>query len=269
MTLSHYRGQANVVDTGLLQRDAIDFSVLISILQGPCTDVFTDHQSVILCYSLAPFPVWVWVKDVEDRDAVAAVAECLKTHFPAAQGHTYNVTYPLLEKLRKADPYFEALTVRMGLLSYRLYEIDPISYPCDGGMFPARREDMDLLARLWHDMSLEMENHEFTDDYCRERVGHHLDNGTLFTWRNSRDQVVALTSKWADSGYCKLSSVYTLPQHRRKGYAINLVHRVTESVLEDGLIPILYTDADYTASNSCYQKIGYRQVGSLCTIGEG
>ena len=33
-----------------------------------------------------------------------------------------------------------------------------------------------------------------------------------------------------------------------------------------GYTPMLYTNADYTASNACYSKIGYVLRGKLCTI---
>ena len=38
-------------------------------------------------------------------------------------------------------------------------------------------------------------------------------------------------------------------------------------VNEEGYEPMLYTDADYVASNSCYEKIGYVIRGKLCTSG--
>ena len=33
-----------------------------------------------------------------------------------------------------------------------------------------------------------------------------------------------------------------------------------------GFTPMLYTDADYAASNACYEKIGYVLRGRLCTL---
>jgi predicted GNAT family acetyltransferase len=33
-----------------------------------------------------------------------------------------------------------------------------------------------------------------------------------------------------------------------------------------GYIPMLYTDADYKASNNCYENIGYILRGKICTI---
>ncbi len=35
----------------------------------------------------------------------------------------------------------------------------------------------------------------------------------------------------------------------------------------EGYLPMLYTDADYVASNACYVKLGYILRGKLCTIG--
>ena len=66
--------------------------------------------------------------------------------------------------------------------------------------------------------------------------------------------------------FAPISSVYTFPDERRKHYAQNLVYQVTRKASETGYIPILYTDADYQASNACYEKIGYILRGKLCTV---
>ena len=42
---------------------------------------------------------------------------------------------------------------------------------------------------------------------------------------------------------------------------------LTEAAIDAGYVPMLYTDADYAASNACYEKIGYVLRGKLCTIG--
>ncbi len=63
-----------------------------------------------------------------------------------------------------------------------------------------------------------------------------------------------------------INLVYTKEKYRRKQYAANLVYEVTKIALDNGYIPMLYTDADYKASNACYEKIGYELKGKLCTI---
>lgn len=80
-------------------------------------------------------------------------------------------------------------------------------------------------------------------------------------------QIAAGCSYTPNGDLASLSSVYTFPAHRRKHYAENMVYQVTRIVKDTGAMPMLYTDADYAASNACYEKIGYVLKGKLCTIG--
>lgn len=125
--------------------------------------------------------------------------------------------------------------------------------------------DVDRLVPHWQAATYEMQHREFPLDMCKARVEEMIAAGQQFVWVDEDGEIAALTSYRVDGCFGGVGGVYTLPGHRRRGYAMNLVHGVTERVLERGLTPMLYTDADYAASNACYQKIGYRQVGSLCT----
>lgn len=265
--LKHYQNQSVTEDVKLLQNDdTITFSVLASILQRNCANTYTNHKSVIICHSKSPSPVWVWCKDVTKEEDIKSIADCLKEAFPLEGGFTYNIGYDTMNRLKEVDSYFKNYEIKMNLLSYRLDNIKEIDNPCDGRMEPVRAEDADYLAKLWHDLCLEMEGTNHEEEFCRNRIERHLNDKTLFSWRNAEDKIVALTSRGNIEKYSKISAVYTLPEYRRKGYAINLVHTVTQLILKDSLVPILYTNADYGASNACYKKIGYEQVGSLCTV---
>lgn len=264
--LQHYQNRSLPQAAELLREKEITYSVLIRILRGDCTDIFTDHESVMVCYSAPPWPVWVWCRDAEDMAAVTEIAQCLKAHFPLEQGYDIIMSHTLLEKLRENDGYFRSAGEGMGLLSYRLDQLESIDYPCEGFMSLVREEEIPSLIGVRHNMSMEMEGRELTPEHCEATLRRQVGEKSLFAWRGASGEIVALTARGDQPPYSKITSVYTLPQHRRKGCAINLVHGVTKGILADGLIPILYTDAGYTASNACYQKIGYRQVGSLCSI---
>lgn len=267
--LIHYQNQKDVLDAKLLLDDAVTFSVLISILQNECTDIYTNHESLIICHSFNTFPVWVWCKDINNTEDIMQIAICLKKAFPLKKDYTYNLSYEIWSRLKEVDVYFEQGKIKMNLLSYQLTTMKEINMSCDGRITPARMEDLEYLTILWHDLCLEMEGTDHDTDFCRKRVLAHLADDTLFTWRNAEDKITSLTSNGITYGYGKISNVYTLPQYRRRGYAINLVAKVTEKILEEKLIPILYTNADYEASNECYKKIGYEEVGSLCTVCKG
>lgn len=267
--LKHYVNSPVPTAAALIQGDdAISFSVLTNIVQGDCAHTFTDHESVIVCHSTPPYPVWVWCRDPGCAEDVRVIAACIKEKFPTEQGYRWNMSCALFSALQTEDPYFADIPLDMGLLSYRMDELLPVTHPCEGYLEPAKVDDFDLLCKLWHDACLEMEGFDHNAEFCRSRVARHFEEKTLFTWRNTASEIVAMTSRGDAAPYSKIATVYTLPQHRRKGYAMNLVHAVSDGIRRDGLIPILYTDAGYAASNTCYQKIGFRQVDSLCTLGK-
>lgn len=265
--LFHLQYQSDVEDAALLKGDdAITFSVLTSILQGTCADIFTNHESIIVCHSGHPYPVWAWCRDVGVEADVRRIAACLKEAFPLDGGYACNLSYELLARLKELDPYFEQAKIKMNLLSYRLDKLNRIDHPCDGAPEQASPDELSVLAQLWHDGCLEMEGMDHSEEKCLEHTAEAIRSGKIFVWRDGAGEIAAITSRGNTGGYSKIASVYTRPEKRRRGYAMNLVAHVTKTILEDGLTPILYTNADYAASNECYRKIGYRKVGSLCTV---
>lgn len=264
--LQHFENQSCPGAAQLLEKEAINYSVLSKILQGTCAHIFTDLRSVIVCHSCAPYPVWIWCADVENARSVEKIARCIKQMLPLEQGYTHILSRELLEQLQRKDPYFDKVKEKMGLMSYRLDEIREISHPCEGSMSLVREEEVSGLIGIWHDMHMEMEGLDHTPEHCEQTLRRMTGERSLFAWRIGSGEIVALTARGDQTPYSKITSVYTLPRHRRNGYAINLVHGVTKTILEDHLIPILYTDAGYAASNACYQKIGYDLVGRLISI---
>ncbi len=65
-----------------------------------------------------------------------------------------------------------------------------------------------------------------------------------------------------------INFVHSHPEYRRKHYNENLVYQVTKLSIQAEYSPILYTDADYKASNAYYEKLGNRIQGKLCFIGK-
>ena len=54
-----------------------------------------------------------------------------------------------------------------------------------------------------------------------------------------------------------------LLKKEEKGYAANLIYLVTNKLLEQGLVPLLYTDYNYFPSNKAYINAGYEDKGIL------
>lgn len=260
--LIHFKNTSCKEAAKLVEND-LSFSVLYNILHFNCTDIFTNNKSIVICYSNYPYPIWVWVKDINNQEDVNTVKDCLKNYYLLKGDYNIIIEDELLSKLCECDDYFKNTKIKMDLLSYRLDNLVEISYDVDGYFGLAKIEDLDYLAVLFKDMYYEMEHLEFSIEECKNKVIDHINKKTLYVWYNGLDEIVCLTSKGAFGEYSKISSVYTLPNKRRKGYAINLVYQVSKIIKQEGLTPVLYTDGSYIASNECYKKIGFYQVGRL------
>ena len=262
--LTHYKN-TSMTELRELIRGEVRFSVLYNILGGDCNDIFTDNEEIIICYSEAPYPVWVWCGDGRSMKNLFAIGECIKNNFPLSE---YNVILDtgIISRLSETDNYFTDYKVKTELFAYRLDNIIPPSQIADGGMQLAEMGDLDTLAPMWQASAFEMEGYEFPIAQCREEVGYMIWDDRLYIWRDENGEIVAMANKGCVGEFGKVAAVYTEPKHRRKGYAINLVAGVTKLIMDEGLVPVLYTDGGYSASNECYKKIGYRQVGRLFMI---
>ena len=121
----------------------------------------------------------------------------------------------------------------------------------------------DILGLFHEELVIDQQSRE---EY-REGAKGVLQNENMFFWKDTEGRTVACCKSAPSGELASVNLVYTHPEHRRKHYAENLVYAVTKMAREDGYLPMLYTDADYVASNSCYEKIGYILRGKLCSIG--
>ena len=264
-TLQHYKFEAKPELADIIDESAT-FAVLKKILRFNCTDIFTNHKTFVICYSNAPYPVWIWCKRPYDENDTKLIADILKAEFLDKGDYRLIISEDLLQELSKTHHVFAKMHQKMQLFSYELRQINAIDHKCEGQMRRPKPTEIDTLAMHYHNASIEMEGHDFSMEDCNKIITGHMQNDELFVWVDDNDQIIATVNKILDGNYAKIAFVYTLPTHRRKGYAINLVHKVSQMLLDDGLIPILYTNGGYVASNECYKKIGYVQVGKLVDV---
>lgn len=90
-----------------------------------------------------------------------------------------------------------------------------------------------------------------------------VQGGGLFVWEADGQAVGMAVLGHRSPWHVRVNNVYTLPEHRNKGYASALVAHVSRIALDSGATPMLYADYDYPASNAVYRSIGYREAGRI------
>jgi predicted GNAT family acetyltransferase len=136
----------------------------------------------------------------------------------------------------------------------------------DGSLVVATMQDYETVKALMRGIYDVTSEKVISNKECEDISRWHIESGNLFLWKNSNGKTVAMCGMDIGKELGKVILVYTIPEERRKGYAARIVYEVSCKIKDQGLLPILYTDGDYSASNECYKGIGYIERGCLCNI---
>lgn len=255
-------------DYKLLEDDKYSFFVLRRIIDGPCKLLLSDHERLIICFSTEPFPTWIWTADDATEEEMEKAYRLLLENNLMNKEHTFNLKYELSDYfIKRAMKDGINLSVTTNMFAYDCPNpIKPDEF-VEGEIHKCEMQDKEELADF-----VEMFHEETGIDHmdrkgCLDYAEYKINEGTTFFWKDSMGNHVASCSYRIKGELASVGLVFTRPEHRRKHYAENLVYLVTKMVEEEGSLPMLYTDADYIASNACYEKIGYVLRGKLCTIG--
>lgn len=255
-------------DFKLLDNDKYTFFVLKKILGFDCKIKLSDHEKIIFCFSCEPFPVWIWTPDDATEDDYKKAYEIAKEYELLDGKHNFNVKYELAEYfISRAAKEGEDLGIVLNMFAYDCLNPIALTDEVDGSIYECTSDDLDELIEF------EAMFHEETGvdktDYegYRKLAQEHIAEGNLYFWKNAEGKKIASCRFAPDGDMASIGLVYTLPEYRRKHYAEHLVYQVTRKAEAAGFVPMLYTNADYEASNACYEKIGYVLRGNLCSIG--
>ena len=255
-------------DYKLLNGDKYTFSVLSRIVSGDNSLLLTDHKKLIICFTGQPFPVWIWTPDdVSDEEKERAYRLAGEQGFLDGT-HRFNMKYELAEYfIDRAKAEGLALSVTTNLYAYDCKTPIRPETETDGELHKCTEDDLDELVDFFSMFRDAVGIDKESREQYRIQALDGIRAGTMYLWKNTAGKYVASCNWHPVNDMASVGLVYTREDERRKHYAEHLVYQVTMIAKNAGLIPMLYTDADYAASNACYEKIGYVLRGKLCTLG--
>ena len=267
MKIKHFKNQKCCFDINLPEKDEYSFSVLVRILKSECRLTITDSKYFIVCHSKHPYPVWIWLSPNASTDTFEQVYSILKKEFFFDKSFRFNLDYDFANYLiKRAENDNITFKISTNMFSYRcIAPIPPRKKPA-GSVVCASKDDIDLaveyMIRFNDEVAIE---HKSIDD-CKAKVMELITAERLFFWCDENGEKSAMASYVISENKGAVGNVFTRHDKRKLGYAANLVYYITLMILKKDKIPILYTDADYCASNACYEGIGYVKMSSLCTV---
>ena len=257
----------NEKDFELLAGDRYTFAVLDRVLRNECRLIRTDHERLILCHSGPTYPVWIWTPDgIPDEEKEAAwnlAAEVC----PLEEGTHIIMKYELADYfMARAKEKGMNVGYHMEMMAYECPEPKAPEVPADGRMYECTAEDAEEAAEFIAGFYTGINEEAPPQERRLAKAQEFIDNHAFFLWKTAEGKPVGCCYYKINQGLGSLGGVYTVPEYRRKHYAQHLVYGVTKRISDMGYTPMLYTDANYAASNACYRKIGYELRGRVCTI---
>ena len=256
-------------DYKIIEGDKYTFTVFPKIISMKCQVLFSDHKRLIIAFTGRPFPAWIWCADDASTNEMETAYKITTEALPLTDGYFYIMKYNLAEYfIQRSKEEGKALSIKTNMLAYDCQTPIQPSDIADGELHQCDINDIDEIVEftdLFH-KAIDMDQ-ESLDTY-RKNVEENIDKNCFFFWKNKEGKAVASCRlNLFSEPLMSVGAVYTKEEYRRKHYAQNLVYHVTMLVKEKGYIPTLYTDADYVASNACYEKIGYTLKGKVCRLG--
>ena len=255
-------------DYKLLENDRYTFSVLRRIIDKPCELLLSDHEKLIVCYSGKPYPVWIWTPDHTSAEEMDGAYSLAQKNGLFDGNHHFNVKYELAEHfIKRSSQDNRRMSITLNMFAYDCLNPIKPNVTADGKLHRCVSDDIEDLTEMIDLVHKEIKIDQRSLAEYRRDAEDYINAGTVYLWKDEQGHSVASCRYNPNGEMASIGLVFTRPEYRRKYYAENLVYQVTMKAKEAGYVPILYTDADYVASNACYKKIGYVLRGKLCSIG--
>lgn len=145
-------------------------------------------------------------------------------------------------------------------ISQRLFRLDELVPPVgvSGDAITAGESHRELV-RDWY-AAFMAEAHDIAQD-PRAAADRGLAEGTCWLWRDDAGEVVSMAvRRRVLAGSARIGPVYTPPGERGRGYGSAVTAAATRDILDEGAVPVLFTDLANPTSNKIYQLLGYRPV---------
>lgn len=263
-----YVNEKRVEDRVLLEEDKLTYAVLFSVLAGPLKKVITDHKRILIAHTAPVYPTWIWAPDDATEEDLNLIYQTIKKEFAPIKDYRFNTKYEIAEYLiKRFDEDGEKLHIKVNMATYDCPTPRPPKKQVDGQLEVLTEDELELAAHMVREASKAIGDRIFTEKESVQEAKAQIAKQSIFIWRNADGKAVSFCGKIEDEHYVKITQVYTVPEFCRRNYAGRMIYEICQDVVANGQMPMLYADADYYASNRCYQNIGFELKGRLVTIG--
>lgn len=246
------------------EKKSANYSIVYKILEDEAAFVIQSYDSNFLAVQSHEKPMWVWI----DEDITYQNRKKMLSEFMELIG----------------DRFIPSITGEEGIIfdiasyicdkSSWTYEkgIGMIAYTCHKIIYDKDISDMELVTALAEHRNVvanllaEANNMEIINEEVLALAEQLIKSNDLFLLQHNKSIVAMGNIAQRTKTYGRITGVFVPTKFRLRGYATGLTALLSQKIMDEGLVPMLYTDDSNNISNHVYINVGYSIIGKMQNV---
>lgn len=209
----------------------------------------------------------IWISPELDEDNVSNYLgefyELIKDrHIPSITGYKA-ITERVAMKLSRDRDY--EYKQAMDMIAYYCPKVNYVDEDCVS-LIKGTLSHVDIAAKFFKGFVKDAYGMEVTEKEQVESANSIIKAGNVYLLDKDGEIVSMANIAHRSKKYGRINSVYTPLEHRNNGYASAIVAKISMMLVNEGRIPMLYTDGSNNTSNKVYTNIGFCETGRVNNI---
>lgn len=239
-----------IFSSAAFKPDTTAFNLMLLLKEQPGATVYSNKSDFIAVKSPSGEDIWLWTLSDMAGDRLNEMWQFIHDILPDTGSNIY------MKSVVSHSIYLDLPEDRR-MFAYHCTK------PCEltlsqGNMRKAEPEDSPTLIELMNKAAA------LGKDASEGKIKNYLENHFPYVWTDSGNSIVAMAViKRSAAGYMRIGGVFTLPECKDMGYEKSLLHKITEQILEQGQIPMLYAYDTSESAHQLYTSLGYIPCGLI------
>lgn len=248
-------------------KDEAAFNLLHLIRECPSSLLLTNHKSAVIGQSSPQYQAWIWTADDIDHQDIEELTEIFNNQYRNSKNLSFSAKPEIAERLAKSFSEYRKIGYHISIHMQAYHCPAVTAYKeVSGNMARPDQKNIDLLKDLHANFIKDCFGEEPPKDELEQKAERLLNNPDFYIWRCGEEIVSMAEIVHRSARHARINEVYTRSDKRNRGYAGALTKALCRMILNEGRIPMLYTDLSNPASNKCYQNIGFIECGKVDTV---
>ena len=259
-----FRREEGLLDQDSFQKDEVRFHRLHRMSEDPEALMLKALEGKALALQSPGRRMWLWLSDTLTEQQSLELIDALAHHHKNSRlpGFAGQPEQAIL--FAKTYAYLTGVAYREAM-KIESYECPEVIWPNNvpGHLIASGPEHVDTVAENLVGFSKDGLGETVTKEsqlFSAERL---IRSQNLWLWGVEGTVVSMAYNAHRSQRHGRINHVYTPHEKRKRGYASALVAAISQKLIDEGLIPVLYADSLYGASNKVYRSIGYKDRGLI------